>query len=671
MSKLILFISVFVFVVQSFGQTKYPTKFKKVAMEDFTPVSSVIDSSTDAVVLFDVASSDFEGNNAGDFSLIFKRHRRVLIKKRTAFDQATVSVPLFSLGSSTTTEKLTDLQASTYYIDNGLIVEKKIEKTSILTEKVNRAVSLTKFTFPDVQQGCILDYSYVIKSPFYDRLKSWVFQGKHPILWSEYTVTIPHLFDYVTTQYGYLPYNVDTLSKKFQNYTINVPNTNAGMSSELYRFSGDAITNTWVIKNAPPFKDEPFVSTMDNHLTQVRFQLRAILYSESNIRNVVKDWPTTAEDLMKDEDFSKDIYSSNDWLNSQLATLSKDASGLDLAMKIYAFVRDNYTCNDKDAQYLSQSLKKTFQEKSGNVADINLLLTAILRKAGLQAFPILLSTRDNGKVNDEVPLLSQYNYVISKLEIDGTVYLLDASESKAGFGHLTAACYNGTGRTIDKMPYLVQLSADSVTNFNSINIKLKNGQDGKLTGNAYVQFGTFESIDYRNKYATSQPDEIVKSIGQEYSTIFKVSNLIMDDFKNYDAPLSMKYDLNTTGVDGDEEIIYFNPIITKGYTKNPFASASRLFPVEMPYCISDNYSLELEIPKGYSVDEIPKGARINFNDGEGIYEYLISKQDSIIKIRTKLFFKKANFPPDEYEVLRNFFGFIVKKQNEQIVFKKN
>ncbi|MFW2475901.1 MAG: transglutaminase-like domain-containing protein, partial [Sediminibacterium sp.] len=428
---------------------------------------------------------------------------------------------------------------------------------------------------------------------------------------------------------------------------------------------------TWVIKDAPPFKDEPYVSTIDNHLSQIRFQLQAILYSESNIKKIVKDWPTTAEDLMKSENFSKDIYSSNDWLNNQLATLSKDATGLDLAMKIYAFVRDNYICNDKNAQYLSQSLKKTFQEKSGNVADINLLLTAILRKAGLQAFPIILSTRDNGKVNDEVPLLSQYNYVISKLEIDGTVYLLDASESKAGFGHLTAACYNGTGRTIDKMPYLVQLSADSVTNFNSINIKLKNGQDGKLTGNAYVQFGKFESIDYRNKYATSQPDEIVKSIGQEYSTIFKVSNLIMDDFKNYDAPLSMKYDLNTAGLDSDEEIIYFNPIITKGYTKNPFASASRLFPVEMPYCINDNYSLELEIPKGYSVDEIPKGARINFNDGEGIYEYLISKQDSIIKIRTKLFFKKANFPPDEYEVLRNFFGFIVKKQNEQIVFKKN
>lgn len=671
MSKCIIIVFAIMMVGQASAQSKFPSVFKNIVKEEFNPQSPVIDSSTDAVVLFDVASSDFEGNNAGDFSLIFKRHRRVLIKKRTAFDLATVSIGLYSGGSSVLTEKISDLQATTYSLVNGNIVEKKLEKGAILIEKANSAISITKFTFPDVQQDCIIDYSYTIKSPFYDRLKSWIFQESHPVLWSEYTVTIPHLFNYLTTQYGYLPYYVDTLSKKFKYYTINVPNTNAGLSSELYSISGDAATNTWVIKDVPPFKNEPFISTSQNHISQVRFQLKSIMYSESNIQKVIKDWVTTAQDLMKNENFSKEIYNSNDWLKNQVDLLTKDVTGLDAAMKIFAFVRDSYVCNDKDANYLSQSLKKTFQTKSGNVADINMLLIAMLRKAGLMAVPVMLSTRDNGKVIEEIPLMTQYNYVIAKLEAEGGVHLLDASESKAGFGQLSANCYNGTGRTIDEMPYLVELNADSIINQSSISIQFKKDQNGKLAGNVYNQLGAFESIQYRNKFAATQPADILKEISQEYSQSYKISNLTMDDFKLYEAPLTFRYQIKAEGWEGDEDLLYINPILTKGYLKNPFTSAERLYPVEMPYCINENYLFEMEIPDGYTVDELPKSTRVNFNEVEGMFEYIISKQSNAIKLRTRLFFKKAVFPPEDYEVLRNFFGFIVKKCSEQIVLKKN
>ena len=50
--------------------------------------------------------------------------------------------------------------------------------------------------------------------------------------------------------------------------------------------------------------------------------------------------------------------------------------------------------------------------RQGNVAEINLLLTAMLRKAGIEADPMILSTRDNGIANTSYPLISEYNYVI-------------------------------------------------------------------------------------------------------------------------------------------------------------------------------------------------------------------------------------------------------------------
>nr|MCU0322852.1 DUF3858 domain-containing protein [Chitinophagaceae bacterium] len=94
------------------------------------------------------------------------------------------------------------------------------------------------------------------------------------------------------------------------------------------------------------------------------------------------------------------------------------------------------------------------------------------------------------------------------------------------------------------------------------------------------------------------------------------------------------------------------------------------FPVEMPYKTSETYILNMEIPKGYEIDEKPKGARVKFNETEGMFEYLIGKVGNSIQLRCTLKMNIANFNIEDYETLRNFYGLIVQKQSEQIVFKK-
>jgi hypothetical protein len=76
------------------------------------------------------------------------------------------------------------------------------------------------------------------------------------------------------------------------------------------------------------------------------------------------------------------------------------------------------------------------------------------------------------------------------------------------------------------------------------------------------------------------------------------------------------------------------------------------------------------MPEGYVVDEMPKSARVTFNEDEGMFEYLIAKNENIIQFRSRIQLKKANFKPEDYATLREFFAFVVKKQSEQIVFKK-
>ena len=119
-----------------------------------------------------------------------------------------------------------------------------------------------------------------------------------------------------------------------------------------------------------------------------------------------------------------------------------------------------------------------------------------------------------------------------------------------------------------------------------------------------------------------------------------------------------------------DDILYFNPLLNEGYKTNPFKSMNRHYPVEMPYLIDETYILNMEVPAGYQVDEMPKSARVAYNNDEGMFEYLIQKGESNIQMRVRLKLNKTFFPIDEYGTLRDFFAFVVKKENEQIVFKK-
>jgi hypothetical protein len=120
----------------------------------------------------------------------------------------------------------------------------------------------------------------------------------------------------------------------------------------------------------------------------------------------------------------------------------------------------------------------------------------------------------------------------------------------------------------------------------------------------------------------------------------------------------------------DEDLVYFNPMLTEVQRENPFASADRYYPVEMSSCIDETYVFNMDVPTGYAVDELPKSARVKFNEDEGMFEYIIAKSGDHIQMRSRVQLKKATFEPEEYQTLRDFFGYIVKKQAEQIVFKK-
>ncbi|WP_165958042.1 transglutaminase domain-containing protein [Segetibacter sp. 3557_3] len=641
-------------------------KFGDVKPGDFAAKLSQIDSNANAIVLSDIASSKYEGDNKGGFSIIFKRHTRIRIMNRNGFDVASISLPIYASGNLE--EEIINLNASTFNLENGAVSETKLEKNAIYKDKYNKNYTIRKFTMPNLKENCIIDIKYTLKSPYERDLRSWQFQGEYPVHWSEYDITVPTVYEFVTFRQGYHPFAVNTAKTSEETYNILLPGTSASDRSETINFRSTIVNSVWAMENIPALKKENYTSTLKDHVSRVDFQLSKIRYPETPVKQVMSSWTTVAEEMMKDPLFGEGLTKNLGWLDDELKNAVAGATtDLEKAHKIYDFVRDNTTCTDHDAKYLSNPLRKVWQSKTGNVADVNLLLTAMLTRQGFEAHPVLLSTRENGKAYEAYPIMDRLNYVVCQVKVNDAPYLLDASHNKLGFGKLPSDCYNGYARIIDVLPALIDLKADSLDEAKVTSVIVVNDEQSGMTGSYSSILGDNESYNLRETMVKTTKEDYFKKVKSSFGMDVELTGSEIEALKTYDEPIKVKYDFK---MDFSEDLIYLNPVFSEGYKDNPFKAAERSYPVEMPFKINETFVLRMDIPKGYKVEELPKSTRVKLNDNEGMFEYLVSGIDGVLQLRSVVKLNRATFLPEDYQSLRDFFAYVVKKHGEQIVLKK-
>jgi hypothetical protein len=627
-----------------------------ISSQDFMVNLPFEDPNTGALILADIGSTELEGYEYG-FRIEFKRLRRIRILNSKGFDATTV-VLRFS-GEDNGRKKLKSLKAVTYNLEGAKIVHTKLNEKDFFLDNSDRDDVEEKFTFPNVKVGSIIEYEYIIKSSSYFQLHPWSFQGKYPRMLSMYTVKIPDIFNYVFLTQGNLPVT-----------------RNAEVSGEQVLVAGRTgyfthiHTTTWVMREVPPLKEEPFTSTLENYIAQIKFQLSLRPINSTHSETILRDWQFAANRLLGDDRFGIPLSKNNKKLNQDIDQIVTGCnSALSKAKRIFAFVRDNFKANGGGI-YMTPAvdLIDVFNKRAGNVADVNLLLIAMLKYENIVADPVILSTRNNGLTNMTYPIMENFNYVICKVLIDDNTYYLDASNPRIGFGKLPLDCYNGPARAITRNTYPVLLQPDSLLEAKMTTVFIFNDSKNKMTATCESYPGYFESLGIRSTLATTVPEDFFKDISKAFTLEATLESAGIDSLQQYDGPLRIHYNMRFSPGDGD--ILYFNPMTNEARKENPFRSALRSYPVEMPYAIDETYILNMEIPQGYKVDDLPKSAKAKLNDDDGLYEYMIANNLDHIQLKSRIILKKAIFQPEEYQSLRDFFAFIVKKQSEMITFKK-
>lgn len=656
--RLISLMGIVCLSLSSYAQKK-EFKFGKIALEEFNTKPFGQDSAAAAVKLFDVGECYFQYNDRTGFEYIFERHVRYKIINKNAYDLADFQIPLYKSSTGNVREDLIRMEAATYNLEAEKIVTTKLGKESKFTEEFNKNYQIKKYTLGNVKEGAIIEYKYAIRSPFTFQLKGWSFQGNVPTLYTEYNVKIPEYLIYKPSFNGY--YKI----KQTKRETINA-NYVAGLTS-------NAIYTQYVLENVPAMKSEPFITTMDDYITSIDFELMATNYPGDIYRNFTGTWPKIIGGLVEDENFGL-FVKKNSVAKTLLPTIIKgETDTLKIANLIYNYVKSNVKWNENYSLYSSETNPKTIlDKKTGSTADINLLMLMLLKEAKIDANPVLISTRSNG-MHPGNPIISKFNSVILNANIGNKDIILDATDNDHFIGMTAYESLSHQGFYVDLKNKVGVWTTIEPTHRNEkiYNYNLTLDTENKLKGSMVQYYKGYGALSLRNRYRSNASEtEFVKSLKKDKQGLeidkYKINNL--NDFDNL-----LSEELTVTIEDNVEEagnLVYLNPLLYERTKENHFKHETRTFPVDFGYAMRETIRSTINFPAEYEIEKLPKGSAFKLPDNKGTFSIQFLTQDKVVLVTSIIEINKSVFSPEEYFDIKELFKIIVEKQAEQIVFKK-
>lgn len=373
--------------------------------------------------------------------------------------------------------------------------------------------------------------------------------------------------------------------------------------------------------------------------------------------------------IYENEDFgtelSKTGYFENE-INQLIAAITDPNEKIDA---IFNYVKSNMNWNKFTGYYCADGVKKAFKDKTGNVAEINLMLTAMLRYAGFTANPVLISTRSNGIAL--FPNRSAFNYVISAVEYNNGLILMDATEKFSSPNVLPERDLNWLGRLIrkDGTSISVDLMPTTLSNQN-INLLYSIDKNGEINGKIRRQLTGQLALDFRQNKLQINKETYLENLENNNNKI-EISEYLRENDLDLSKPILESYAFKSKN---DTEIIdnkiYLNPLLFFTTTVNPFKQEVREYPIDFSYPIEYKYNVSVEIPEGFQMESIPKPVTITTENGMLNFRFIVGANGNKIQIQSTTTIKEAIFQSDLYEVLKDFFAKNISKENEKIVLSK-
>lgn len=635
-------------------------KYGKIDPIEFDTKLTGVDSAAAAVALFDVGKGWFElSPKTNSFVYVVERHTRYKIINKNGYDLANLEIQLYRDNGYETS--LDYMEAATYNMENGKMVVSKINKDAKFSEKQDKNFSIKKFTLPNVKEGAIIEYKYRIKSDFTFTLRPWYFQKEIPVLYSALQIRVPEYYSYKATAGGFIQLNT---SNDLQNQTFTLGKDQLNTTVKQ---------TTYIAENVPALKTERFITTLNDYVSKVEFELSSTRFPGEMYKEHTSTWPKIVKTLKDHEKFGSFI-DKRSYNKNLVQTLIKGEKNPDSVIKIlFNHVKNHVKWDDDYSRYASVSNPKAvFEKKSGNSADINLSLYSLLNETDIEAFPVLLSTRSNG-MHPGFPMLTQFDNVIVAVQSGEKYLLLDATDKNHTPGLISYQNLNHEGFRVDMASEngeWMSLEEDKISRKN-ITYSLVLDAENKLSGKLFLSFTNYEGLGHRDRYQSAANEEEYLKKYKEDKPGLSVKNYQVTNLNLVEEPLAEAMDvLIEDNVEEAGNLVYLSPLLYDRTKENPFKLEERKFPVDFGYPTEENYRVTIDFPTGYQLDKMPKNEKIVLTDESASFTFMTATEANKLLLSSRITLKKAFYTPEEYQDLKELFKNIVRKQAEQIVFKK-
>ena len=672
-NKLILLIvSIFSLTIQA-----QDFEFKKVSKAELEEQYHPLDSVAPAATLFEKGHLDFKYTDGWEYEL--EVTKRLKIYNSDGYDYATIELPYYYGDTSSEQQDIYKIKAYVYNLDGNKVKDKKLRKNDFIDEKVSEVQRKVKFTFPNLKPGSVIEYTYILKSPFISSLPEWKFQDEIPVNYSKYEIIIPEDFGYNERAKGFYPIHKDTENISIRlNYRMDADtkyNPGVGsLSSESGTLKRNAIKYKYEAKDVPKLKDEPFVNNHKNFMTSIKHELA---YSKNiqygSIKQYTTNWEKVGKRLQDADFFGKELDKNKYYQEDIDKILSQSPTANEKIINIFNHVKNHMSWNEYNSIYCSDKLRKVYKERTGNIADINLMLTSMLRYAGFEAHPVLVSTISHG-IPSTVASTSEFNYIICAIELsDDQIVLLDASNPFTAPNILPTKCLNWNGQLIrpNGTSRRIALNPKRPSKDNFImNIKVM--EDGSLTGQMRRQYTNQYAYRYRTAYTSVNKEEYINALENEIGV--KINDYKIQNIENLSKPVveTLSFE-KQDAVDVINNNIYMSPLLFLAKEENPFKQnqENRKLPIDFTFPKSRKYMINIDVPDTYQVDYIPEPTAISLPNDKGFYQFnILETPNGDLQIVVKQDIKQSILTPEYYLPIKEFFKIRVQKETDKIVLIK-
>ncbi len=635
----------------------------KVTEEDLELKIYAKDSAAPAVYLNKYRETYLDYDSNRGWLFINEITERIKILTKEGLDYATVKIRSYKRDDEK--EEVDDLEGYTYQLVNGKVEKIKLQKEAIFEQDLSEYWDETAFTMPDVQVGSVIEYSYTTISPFY-KIDDLVLQEDIPVASYYAKVRTPGMFTFRRIKKGYFEIQPE---EKIATRSMVISQRGDFGNTRSANINFKEIVAEFAKKDVPALKEEPYVDNYRNYRMSIVYELISTEFNEGNKREYATTWEEVAKSIFKHEDFGGQLENTNflnDAANNIMENHETEESRIDAALQ---FVKNKLTWNGDDRLLVENDLKQVYKEGSGNSAEINLTLIALLRACGVYANPIVISTKAHG-----IPLFPTregFNYVVAGLRRDEKTILIDATDKYATLNILPKRIYNWSGRMINKEGISQEIDLlETIAPSSNTYVKGQLDGDGLLTGEYKQRLVSIEALDFRHLYASKAAGEW-EGYQVEQLGLSEIENYSVEGLKDLDKPLVVSFNFSTDqAIEQVGNKVFLSPLSFLKMNENPFKSDERQFPISFDYPYSRDVMFNIQLPENYKVTSLPESVNLALPDEAGSFIYSVAENNGTLQVIMRYKLNKSLIAADYYLTLKEFFKLRVDKENERVVLEK-